>query len=102
MTTEPISVRQPLSNAWQRMKDLLFRPFSFKIWFVLGFTAWLAGLASRSGGGGGFGGGGQDGEGFGAESVGEAMSQMCNATASRLNSAEYCFRSVDPIEHLLA
>ncbi len=23
-------------------------------------------------------------------------------TASHLNSAEYCFRSLDPIEHLLA
>ncbi|MCB1062052.1 MAG: hypothetical protein KDN20_03900 [Verrucomicrobiae bacterium] len=39
------------------MATILFRPFNFGKWFVLGFTAWLAGLmdggSSSSGGGGG-------------------------------------------------
>lgn len=51
MTTE-FSFSEPLSRAWKRMTDALFRPFSIKKWFVLGFTAWLAGLASGGGGGG--------------------------------------------------
>ncbi len=34
------------------MTGALFRPFSLKKWFVVGFTAWLAGLGS---GGGGYG-----------------------------------------------
>ena len=76
MTNQPISVSQPLSSAWERMKNSLFRPFSLKTWFVLGFTAWLAGLAKGGGGGGGFGGRGVDREGFEVDSVGEAMSSM--------------------------
>ena len=34
------------------MTDALFRPFDLKKWFVVGFTAWLAGLGSRGGGSG--------------------------------------------------
>ena len=40
---------QPLGGAWRRMNDLLFRPFDLGRWFVLGFTAWLAGLVESSG-----------------------------------------------------
>jgi len=35
------------------MKTMLFRPFNLEIWFVLGFTAWLARLWDNAGLGGG-------------------------------------------------
>ena len=41
----------PLSRAWERMKKALFRPFDLKNWFVVGFTAFLAGLTDCHGGG---------------------------------------------------
>ena len=46
-----ISVSEPLSRAWERMRRMLFSPFDLGRWLVLGFSAWLAGLA-----GGGWGG----------------------------------------------
>ncbi len=46
------SYSQPLDHAWRRMKTLLFHPFDLGRWFVLGFTAWLAQLASGYSGGG--------------------------------------------------
>ncbi len=48
-----ISYSEPLSRAWLRMKILLFRPFDMGIWFALGFTAFLAGLADGAGSQGG-------------------------------------------------
>jgi len=41
-----------LDRAWQRMKTTLFGPLDLGKWFALGFTAWLAQLASGGGGGG--------------------------------------------------
>jgi len=35
---------QPLVLAWGRMKKALFQPFDITKWFVVGFTAFLAGL----------------------------------------------------------
>lgn len=35
---------QPLSRAFERMKRELFSPFDLKKWFVIGFTAFLAGF----------------------------------------------------------
>jgi hypothetical protein len=44
---------EPFERAWQRMKLVLFRPFDLHKWFVVGFNAFLAGLAeSRNGSGG--------------------------------------------------
>jgi hypothetical protein len=43
----------PLSRAWGRMKKALFSPFDLKTWFVVGFTAFLAGLTEGPHGGGG-------------------------------------------------
>jgi len=45
-------------RAWDRMKKILFQPFDINKWFVLGFTAFLAGLLD---GGGGSGSGGRKG-----------------------------------------
>lgn len=41
---------RPLSNAWNQMKKALFQPFDIAKWFVVGFTAFLAGLLDFKGG----------------------------------------------------
>lgn len=46
-----VSVTQPISQAWERMVRVCFRPFSLGKWFVLGFAAWLAHLGGNGGGG---------------------------------------------------
>jgi len=46
-----IEIFKPFGEAFELMKKILFQPFDFKKWLVIGFTAWLASL---SGGGGGF------------------------------------------------
>jgi hypothetical protein len=43
---------EPLSRGVGRMKRALFHPFDLKKWFVVGFTAFLAGLTDCSGHGG--------------------------------------------------
>ena len=52
-----VSVIDPIGPAFERVKTILFRPFDFGKWFVIGFCAWLAYLGSGGGGGGGSGGG---------------------------------------------
>jgi hypothetical protein len=45
-----IAYAEPFERAWERMKLALFRPFDLNKWFVVGFNAFLAGLAeSRNG-----------------------------------------------------
>ncbi|MBN2321371.1 MAG: hypothetical protein JXR49_19985 [Acidobacteria bacterium] len=39
----------PLSNAWERMKKALFKPFDIGKWFALGFTAFLSQLLDSCG-----------------------------------------------------
>ncbi|MBT8211854.1 MAG: hypothetical protein KJN71_01780 [Acidimicrobiia bacterium] len=51
MTTPRVSITDAFSEAWERMKTILFRPFDIGKWFALGFTAWLAGLTGTGGGG---------------------------------------------------
>ncbi len=46
-----ISYSAPLNQAWRRMTGLLFRPLDLGRWFVLGFTAFLAGLVEGGGAG---------------------------------------------------
>lgn len=53
-----ISVIEPVNDAIERTKTILFRPFNLEKWFIIGFCAWLAGLLEGGGGGGGYGGGG--------------------------------------------
>lgn len=48
-----ISYSEPLSRGWARMKKILFSPFDLNKWFMIGFTAFLAGLADCNGGAGG-------------------------------------------------
>lgn len=55
MTTGSVEITRPSSRAFEGMKRILFRPFDIGKWFVLGFTAWVAGFMEGgcSGGGGG-------------------------------------------------
>lgn len=53
---------EPLSRAYRRMKTALFKPFDPRKWFVVGFTAFLAGLTDWNGGSGGGQGKGGDGD----------------------------------------
>jgi hypothetical protein len=58
MTPQPpiISVIEPISPAFERVKTILFKPFDLRKWFIIGFCAWLAYLGKGSGGNGGGGG----------------------------------------------
>jgi len=47
-----ITYFEPFGRAWDRMKRILFQPFDINKWFVLGFTAFLAGLLDGGGGSG--------------------------------------------------
>ena len=38
----PISMFDPLDQAFRRTKWILFQPFDLAKWFILGFCAWLA------------------------------------------------------------
>jgi hypothetical protein len=48
-----ISVIDPISQAIERTKQILFNPFDMKKWFAIGFCAWLANLFQGGSGGGG-------------------------------------------------
>ena len=48
-----IAFLAPLRRAWNRMVIALFKPFDLHKWFVVGFTAFLAGLLDGNHGGGG-------------------------------------------------
>ncbi|MCF8242166.1 MAG: hypothetical protein K9J16_12330 [Melioribacteraceae bacterium] len=47
-----IKIIEPFSKAWKRTKKALFHQFDIRKWFILGFTAFLAGLTECSGVGG--------------------------------------------------
>ncbi len=48
-----VSYSEPLTRAWDRMRLALFKPFDIHKWFVVGFTAFLAGLVDGHQGSGG-------------------------------------------------
>ncbi len=43
----PVSYIDPAERAWTRTRRLLFRPFDVEKWAIIGFAAFLAGLAGR-------------------------------------------------------
>jgi hypothetical protein len=45
---KPISVIEPVNEALEKTKILLFRPFNLEKWFIIGFCAWLANLIRGS------------------------------------------------------
>jgi len=65
-----VSVIEPISPAFEKVKTILFSPFDLRKWFVIGFCAWLAYLGK--GGGGGNGGGRGGGPSEAREAFGEA------------------------------
>lgn len=66
-----VSVIEPISPAFEKVKTILFKPFDLRKWFVIGFCAWLAYLG-KGGGGGGNGGGRGGGPSEAREAFGEA------------------------------
>ncbi len=44
-----ISVTEPVSLAYERVKQMLFKPFDLGKWFIIGFCAWLATLGESGG-----------------------------------------------------
>lgn len=48
-----VQFMEPFNRAWRRMTFALFKPFDLHKWFVVGFTAFLAGLMDGTGGSGG-------------------------------------------------
>lgn len=42
-----ISVIEPINLAFERVRQLLFRPFDLSKWFTIGFCAWLSVLGER-------------------------------------------------------
>ncbi|MDX1502916.1 MAG: hypothetical protein R3325_11195 [Thermoanaerobaculia bacterium] len=46
-----IEFLEPIERAWRGMARILFAPFKLEKWIVLGFAAWLAGLAGGNNGG---------------------------------------------------
>src|SRR5262245_40745071 len=66
-----IEIFKPFGESFELMKRILFQPFDFKKWLVIGFTAWLASLGA---GGGNFNyAPNQDGE---LKKVNDAISQI--------------------------
>lgn len=53
-----ISVTDVIEPAYERVKQMLFRPFNLSKWVTIGFCAWLAGFGESGGGFNGFNGGG--------------------------------------------
>lgn len=45
-----ISVAEPITPAYERVKQMLFNPFDISKWFTIGFCAWLAFLGEAGGG----------------------------------------------------
>src|SRR5690349_1831673 len=72
MQAKNISLTQPISQALERARVILFQPFDVGRWFVIGFCAWLAYLGEN-----GFGGGGHFnfGDGRGGSSLRDAFEQ---------------------------
>jgi hypothetical protein len=46
-----ISILEPVNEAIERTKTILFKPFNLEKWFIIGFCAWLAELLQGGSGG---------------------------------------------------
>src|SRR6478672_6231703 len=73
--SEPrIEIFKPYGEAFELMKKILFQPFEFKKWLVIGFAAWLANLGAGGGGIGNL--NYPDNRREGAEKLNEAIGQI--------------------------
>lgn len=48
-STREIEIFKPFGEAFELTKKILFQPFDWKKWFVVGFAAWLANLGNAGG-----------------------------------------------------
>lgn len=67
-----ISVIEPVNEAIERTKTILFAPFNLEKWFIIGFCAWLANIT-----GGGFGGGNFHGPGKNGPPISSGVTEFC-------------------------
>lgn len=87
---EPIRVEYvaPTKRAFERMKDILFRPFHLQKWFILGFSAWLSTLGEGGSSGNGIGNGtdsGSDSFSDGEETFGDFIEESTNWLEANLS-----------------
>jgi hypothetical protein len=82
-----ISVTEAVEPAYERVKLMLFKPFNFTKWIVIGFCAWLAGLGESGGGGSGFNGGNFSGgnDNHGAEDLRHFFHQASDYVTANLD-----------------
>jgi hypothetical protein len=87
MTDYPteISVTTPVSDAIERVKWTLFRPFDLGKWFVIGFCAWLAQLGESGGGFNGNFGSGRGGSRGSTHVIREGMDDAMRFVTQNLN-----------------
>lgn len=71
-----VSVIEPLTDAFEKTKEILFSPFDISKWFVIGFCAWLATLGQRGGNFNSGSGGNSGNPGSGSELKEMAMSHL--------------------------
>src|SRR5947208_3074312 len=45
-TAPNVEVLRPFNEAFEVIKQILFRPFDLKKWFVIGFAAWLSNIGN--------------------------------------------------------
>lgn len=72
-----IGVTEAIEPAYERVKQMLFKPFNLTKWITIGFCAWLAGFG-ESGGGGGFNGFNGGDHHFNGNNGGEHIRQVCH------------------------
>ena len=69
-----INYWEPIQEAWEKMVEVLFRPFEIGKWMVIGFGAFLANLGRESGSGGSS---GSSNYGSSSENAGESLADTC-------------------------
>lgn len=74
----------PISRAWERMVNILFRPFDLVKWLAIGFTAWLATLLEGGSARGGGGSGG--GDSFDSETIRQSAEGIWDSVGSFFES----------------
>jgi hypothetical protein len=73
-----IGVTEAIEPAYERVKQMLFKPFNLTKWITIGFCAWLAGFGESGGGGGGFNGYNGGDHHFNGNNGGEHIRQVCH------------------------
>ena len=96
-----ISVTQPVAMAFERVKQMLFRPFDLAKWITIGFCAWLAGLG-QSGTGASFNFNNSSGRHHGIQAQGQTLEQMRHVLGVARNYFFENFMWIVPLGILLA